>query len=664
VSLVEFSPHQRAVLAAVADTLLPPLTRDPDPGGYFATGALRAGTPERVLSLIAQLANPSDAIRLRLLVSILGSPAANLATGFGYRSFADMAPAAREAVLRSWATSAIALKRAGFQALKRLCHVAYFCWPTDGVRHPVWEVTGYPGPLPQPTTVVAALSTLGIDRDTTLDCDVVVVGSGAGGGVAAGVLAAAGRDVVVLEKGPNPSSRDLTQVEGDMLSELYLDRGMLMTQSGSMPILAGSCVGGGTAINWTTSFAPPDTIRAEWDRRSGLGLFTSARFGASVDRVVARANVGTTWTTPGRRDELLERGLTALGWDVHPIPRNVTGCREGLECGYCGYGCRYGAKNSTDRTYLADATAAGARLIPRCDVARVIVEQGRAVGVEGSARGADGRMYRVTVRAHVVIAAAGSIATPALLLRSGLKNPHIGRNLHLHPVSAVIGVFPDRVDPWSGSLQTRYTSRIADMDGQGYGARFETGPLHFALPASAVGWESARQLREDVARLGYTSVVGILLRDRDTGRVAVSRQGRARVHYELSRYDVQHMRRAIRAGAEVLAAAGATELITLQTPPVRARPGQSGWLDDMMARADAVGYRKCRMSYISFHQMASASIGRDPAHGAVGEAGEAFEVRGLYVADGSACPTSTGVNPMITIMAIGDHVARGIADAW
>jgi choline dehydrogenase-like flavoprotein len=542
--------------------------------------------------------------------------------------------------------------------------VAYFCWPVNGARHPVWDATGYPGPLPPPPGAVEPLPALAIGAETVLDCEVAVVGSGAGGGVAAGVLAAAGRDVVVLEKGPNPSSRDLTQVEGDMLSALFLDRGMLMTHTGSMPILAGSCVGGGTAINWTTSFALPAAIRAEWDQRSGLALFGRARFAESLDRVMARGNVGTRWTTPGRRDELFEQGLTALGWEVHPIPRNVTACREGLECGYCGYGCRHGAKNSTDRTYLADATSAGARLVPRCDVTRVLIERGRAVGVEASAVGADGRAHRVIVRARVVIAAAGAIGTPVLLLRSGLRNPHVGRNLHLHPVSAVIGVFPERIDPWSGTLQTRYTSHLADLDGRGYGARFETGPLHFALPASAFGWESARQLREDVGRLAFTSVVGILLRDRDTGRVAVSRRGRVRVHYELSRYDARHMRRAIRAGAEVLAAAGATELVTLQTPPVRARPGEPRWVENMMTRADAVGYRKCRMSCISFHQMASAAMGRDPERGAVGETGETFEVRGLYVADGSACPTSTGVNPMITIMAIGDHVGRAIAEAW
>jgi long-chain-alcohol oxidase len=664
VSLAEFSPRQQAVLAAVADTLLPSLEHDPDPAGFFATGALAADTPARVHGLIARLANPSDVARLRLLVALLGSRGANLAAGFGFRSFAEMDRDTREALLRSWAVSPIALKRAGFQALKRLCHVAYFCWPVSDTRHPAWEAVGYPGPLPQPANAPQVLPTLTIDRDTTLDCEVVVVGSGAGGGVAAGVLAQAGRDVIVLEKGPNPSAPELTQIEGDMLGELYLDGGLLMTQSGSMPILAGSCLGGGTAINWTTSFATPESVRNEWDDRSGLRLFTGERFAASLDRVMARVNVGTEWTTPGRRDELLERGLSALGWDVHPIPRNVTGCREGLECGYCGYGCRHGAKNSTARTYLTDAAAAGARLVAHCEVERVVVTGGRATGVAARARGPDGRLHHLTVRARVVIAAGGAISTPVLLRRSGLGHHDIGRNLHLHPVSAVIGVFPERVEPWSGSLQTRYSNHLADMDGHGYGARFETGPLHFALPASAFGWESARQLREDVARLGHMGMVGILVRDRDTGRVAVSRAGRARVHYEISRYDARHMRRAIEAAAQVLAAAGATELLTLHTPPVRVRPGGAHWLSDMMARADAVGYRRCRMSYISFHQMASAAMGRDAGRGPVGETGETFEVRGLYVADGSACPTSTGANPMISIMALADHVARAIAETW
>ncbi|MBI2073375.1 MAG: GMC family oxidoreductase [Gemmatimonadetes bacterium] len=567
----------------------------------------------------------------------------------------------RERVLQSWAFSTSALRRAGFQALKRLVHLAHYCWPQGDQSHAAWRAVGYPGPLPVPSSLPEPLPTVEVTRDTTFECDVVVCGSGAGGGVVAGVLAQAGKSVVVLEKGRNPLPSAMTQIEGDMLSAWYLDGGLVMTQSGSMPILAGSCLGGGTVINYTTAFPLPPPVREEWDARSGLGVFTSQRFAQSLERVSIRSGLGTCWNTPGERDALLERGCRALGWHVEAQPRNVTDCAEGLECGYCGYGCRRGAKNSTDRTYLRDAAAAGARLVVRCDVERVMHERGRVTGVAATVRSSRPPV-RLMVRARSVVVACGAIHTPAVLRRSGLTSPVIGQGLRLHPATAVAGVFPHRVEPWSGALQTRYSEAFADLDA-GYGARFETAPVHFALPASGFGWESARRFRHDLSRLGHTSIVGVLLRDRDAGRVAVGRDGRPRVHYELSDYDAGHVRRALLGAAEVLAAAGAQEIFTLHTPPARARPGTPNWRARLIAEADSRGYQRARLSYISFHQMGTASLGRDPATSAAGETGELPERRGLYVADGSAFPTSSGVNPMITIMAIADHVARAIGEA-
>ena len=655
------SAAQRAVLAAVCEALLPELHEEGDAAGFFAAGARQARTAERVEQLIGQLRDPLDRVKLRVLLSALDSPAVNLLLSGRPSSFAAMDGAAREAALRGWATSALPQRRAGFQALKRLAHVAFYCWPLDQAGHPAWRAAGYPGPLPPPAADVAALPVLAVERDTTLDCDAVVVGSGAGGGVAAGILAAAGRSVVVLEKGPNPASRDFTQVEGEMLGALYLDRALLMTQTGSLPILAGSCLGGGTTINYTTSFPLPDRTRAEWSDLSGLPLFGSPAFGESLDRVNARLGVGTRWTTPGPRDAILERGCRALGWHVDVIPRNVTDCKEGLECGYCTYGCRHGAKNSTARTYLADAARAGARLVVQCDAERVTVERGRATGVVATVRGADRAPHHLTVRANTVVAACGAINTPALLARSGVAGPAVGRGLRLHPATAVAGIFPDRVDPWSGGLQTRYSDELADQH-DGYGVKFETAPVHFALPASGFGWESPRQFKHDVARLGHLSIVGVLLRDRDAGRVAVSRHG-PRVHYELSAFDVGHVRAGLRGAAQVLAAAGATEIFSLHTPPARARPGAAGWLDRFTDDCDRRGYTRCRMSYISFHQMGGATMGSGRRRSVAGESGETHDVRGLYVADGGAFPTSSGVNPMITIMAIADHVAHAILAA-
>ncbi len=632
--------RQRRTLGAVCETLV----------GEREPALARAET------LIASLKDPRDRARLGALLSALDLPLVNLVLAGRPRAFAAMTLPQREAALRGWASSRLGLRRAGFQALKRLVHVAHYCWPTTDGTHPAWRAAGYPGPLPPPPQAPAPLGVLTLDRDTTLDCDVVIVGSGAGGGVVAGVLAAGGLSVVVLDKGPNPDPRTFTEVEGEMLSRLYLDGGLMMTQSGSLPILAGSCLGGGTVINYTTSFALPEATRAEWDARSGLDLFTSARFGESLERVQARVDVGTRWCTPGRRDELLERGCKALGWHVGVIPRNVTDCREGAECGYCGYGCRFGAKNSTAQTYLRSAVAAGARLIADCDVERVLLERGRASGVTARV-GA----HRLTVQAKTIVVACGSIYTPTLLARSGIAASRLGRGLHLHPATAVAGIFPQRVEPWTGALQTRYSDQLADQDA-GYGTKFETAPVHFALPASGFGWDSAAAHRGDLARLGHTSIVGVLLRDRDAGRVAVSRAGHPRVHYELSAFDVAHVRTGLIGAARVLAAAGATELFTLHTPPVRARVGERGWLERLSTGMDRLGYTRCRMSYISFHQMGTAAMGRDPAHSVTAATGQVHGVSGLYVADASTFPTSSGVNPMITIMAIADHVARGILE--
>jgi len=656
--------RQRAVLAAVCDTLVPSIAHDDDPHGFFAASHHGSGLLERVERLIGMLEDPRDRLRLRLLLEALASPFGNLVTSGRFRSVPAMDVPEREAMLRDLAGSGIQLRRAGFQALKRLVHVGYYAWPADGRSHPAWRAVGYPGPLPQPEQTFEPLPTLGIERDTVLDCDVVVVGSGAGGGTVAGLLAEAGKSVVVLEKGENPAAEKFTQVEGDMLNAFYLDAGLLMTQSGSLPILAGSGLGGGTVINYTTSFPLPAPQREEWARLSGLGLFTSARFEESFRRVAERVGVTTDYSDPATRDQLLEKGCRALGWHVDVIPRNVGArCKQGAECGYCGYGCRHGGKNSTAATYLADAARAGTRMVVRCQADRILTQGGRVTGVAARVRRADGTYASLVVRAGRVVAACGSVHTPALLVRSGLTSPAIGRGLRLHPATALCGIFPERVEPWTGSIQTRYSDRFADQH-EGYGVKFETAPMHFALPASAFGWEGAARYKADISRLGNLSIVGVLLRDRHPGRVRTGRDGRPRVHYEISPYDARHLRAGLRGGAELLAAAGANEIFSVQQPPARTRPGGEGWLDRFAGAMDERGYDRCRMAAITFHQMGSCAMGASRATSVVGETGESYDVGGLYVADASTFPTSSGVNPMITIQAMADHVARAMLETW
>ncbi|MEE8135386.1 MAG: GMC family oxidoreductase N-terminal domain-containing protein, partial [Gemmatimonadales bacterium] len=287
---MSLSRSTRETLTAVCDALVPP----------YDDRVLDMGVSERAEQLIARLPDPADRTRLSLLLHALGSRVASL-VGIGRLSrFHRLPRGDRERILASWATAPLQLPRTGFQALKRLVYVAHYCWPGPDGSHPAWETAGYSGPLPQPDTGVPPHDAESVERDTTIDCDVVVIGSGAGGGVVAGVLAGAGRDVVVLEQGPNPGAKDMTQIEGDMLDSLYLDGGLMMTQSGSMPVLAGGCVGGGTVINYTTSFELPDSIREQWDRISGLKVFSEASFGDAVKRVSERIGVNID-STPGTR---------------------------------------------------------------------------------------------------------------------------------------------------------------------------------------------------------------------------------------------------------------------------------------------------------------------------------------------------------------------------
>jgi choline dehydrogenase-like flavoprotein len=242
-----------------------------------------------------------------------------------------------------------------------------------------------------------------------------------------------------------------------------------------------------------------------------------------------------------------------------------------------------------------------------------------------------------------------------LLLRSGIRKG-VGHNLHLHPVTAVWGRFDEVVQPWTGTLQAVYSEELADLDG-GYGARFETAPVHPAYLALGTPWESPEQFDARMRDLPYLSLIGILLRDRSAGRVRIDRSGRPMVQYSLSRYDQGHVRAALLAAAQVLRAAGAREISTTQYRAVTWQAGQP--LDEWLGRADRVGYGVRETIYGSWHQMGTCRMGR--AQDSVVDAfGEIHGLRNAFVADGSLFPTASGVNPMISIAALAHYVAQQI----
>ena len=641
-----------AVLVAMADT--------------FIGGMGHAGSPIRVAATMedtfARLPSPADRRQLRLIVGVLGRRTGTFLLTGRPGPFYRWPRERRVRVMAAWSTSRLTFRRQLFQMFKRLSLLAFLGDTEADGSNPVWPEIGYPGPVSAPSPIPKPIRTTTLDGDTTLTCDAVVVGSGAGGGVVAAELAAAGKDVIVLEEGGYYNEADFNQLELAMMRKLYYQGGFAATADGAIALIAGGCLGGGTVVNYTTSFRSPDWLREEWAQQHGLRAFATDEFTASLDAVYERLGVNVDHSRVSARERVLERGLQRLGWHAGIMPRNVQGCSQDERCGFCGYGCQIGAKQSTLKTYLMDAYQRRARIVVHCAVDRVIIENGRAVGVRATVRQPEMPAFTLIVRSGAVVAAAGAIATPALLLRSGVRSPAVGRWLRLHPATAVSGIFDETIRPWEGTLQAVYSDEFVDLDGKHFGPKIESAPLHPALLALVTPWREPDHYGKLMRELPKLSLTGILLRDSGAGRVTV-RDGTARVDYRLSRQDLTHMRKGIEAGARILEAAGAREIFTSQAAYVAYRPGQSGGIEAFMDEVDRHGYGPGQIGYVSFHQMGSCRMGNDSQTSVIGADHQAHAVNGLFVADGSAFPSASGANPMITIMAMAHRASRFIAAA-
>jgi len=643
---------QSPVLVAMADT--------------FIGGMGHPGSPIRVAASMEEtfrrLPSEADRRRLRLIVGILSRRSGTfLLTGHPV-PFHRWSREQRVRVMSSWSTSRITFRRQLFQVFKRLSLLAFLGDTEDDGTNPVWPEIGYPGPVSVPPATPKSIRTTTLEGDTTLSCDAVVVGSGAGGGVVAAELSAAGKDVIVLEEGGYYNEADFNQLELAMMRKLYYQGGFAATADAAIALIAGGCLGGGTVVNYTTSFRTPDWLREEWASRYGLSAFTTDEYSASMDAVYERLGVNANHSRVSARERVLERGMRRLGWHTGYMPRNVQGCTQDERCGFCGYGCQIGAKQSTLKTYLMDAYRRRARIVVNCTVDRVVIEDGRAVGLRATVRQPDMPAFTLIVRSHAVVVAAGAIGTPAILQRSAVPSKAIGTSLRLHPSTAVSGIFDEEIRPWEGTLQALYSDEFTDLDGQHFGPKIESAPLHPALLALVTPWRKPDEYSRLMRSLPNLSLTGILLRDSGAGRV-VTKNGTTRVEYKLSRPDLVHMRQGIEAGVRILEAAGAKEVFTSQAAYVSYRPGQRGGVEAFMNEVDRNGYGPGQMSYVSFHQMGTCRMGNDPATSVIGPDHQVHAVKGLFVADGSAFPSASGVNPMITIMAMAHRASRFIAAA-
>lgn len=660
------TPGEFAILEAICDTLLPTLEPPIGSSSKVAAYYQRCARDLHVASRLAEkleAQGPKVQAEIRQFLSLFASAGPSLLFAGSARPFISLPQQKRERYLLALSNSPLGIFRKGYQGIKRLACLIYYSTLDEQGINPNWEMLDYTAPEPPPT-VPQPLTPLTIAQDTTLETDAVVIGSGAGGAVVAAELAMAGKNVIVLEKGGYNYEGNFTQLEEQAGSELFLKQGAMASEDLGILIMSGSTLGGSTIVNWMTCFRTPDDVLAEWEQASGLrGYFTDPLLQQSFASIEQRLSIHVEQGQHNRPNQVLFDGASALGYHAGANPRNAIGCER--RCGGCNFGCRHGCSQSTMKTYLQDAYDHGARVLVRCSANRILMEAGRAVGVQASVHDEEsGKTFNVTVRAKTVVVAAGALHTPALLLRSGLSNPHIGRHLHLHPTTVSVGLYPEKVYAWRGVLQSAYSDQFVHLDGN-YGYKLEAAPGHPGLFALARPWVSARDYREQMTRGAHLAPIIIVTRDKGEGAVVVDDTGEPIVKYVVSAYDRQHVAHGLRQMARIHFAAGAAEVMSLQNKPTFVERSAHSTLHEQHLRAfdrqvERHGFGPNRILMFSAHQMGSCRMGADSRTSVVDEHQQVHGVKGLFVCDSSVFPAASGVNPMLSIMGLAHRASQYI----
>lgn len=481
----------------------------------------------------------------------------------------------------------------------------------------------------------------------SVECDVVVVGTGAGGAPVAKALAERGHAVLLVEEGPLFTRQDFNGRALQMMKAMYRKAGATVAFGNTaIPIPLGRGVGGTTLVNSGTCFRAPAHVLDGW-AAEGLTALGGDGLDAHYAEVEAVLGVGpSSKEALGAPARLIAKGCDALGYSHHPLNRNAPGC-DGQ--GLCCFGCPTDAKRSTNVSFVPLALEKGAQLMTGFEVQQILTAGDAAVGVEGVST-ADGGKVRVTVRAKVVVLACGSLLTPGLLERNGLgrTSGELGRNLSIHPASAGLGVFDEEVHAWRTVPQGYAIDEFTRE-----GLYFEGGQVPLDITAvSLTGFGPAYVALME--RFNHSFTFGFMVKDTSRGRVLGVKDGAPRIVYSVNEVDRRRLQRGFAILARVYFAAGAKAVHL----PVLGFEHLKSLADvDRLERATIPARH---MDLTAYHPLGTARMGVDPLHSVVNGDHELHDLNNLFVCDGSVVPSSLGVNPQVTIMAMSLRAAEGI----
>lgn len=644
--------------------------------GAPATGSALPVIAERVDARLHTL--PEDKRRqVGQAIRLLASPMGGLLAGQRPVAFAALAPEAQAERLGRWVESPIGVVRSAVQTLRRLVMAVHYADPV------VSRAIGYAGPETSPRVLVdvgtpragergawsAMPERFDVDPSTPtgrVAADVVVIGTGAGGAVAAARLAEAGYRVVMLEAGAWHRREDFDDNEARQIERLYADGGLRTTDDAAIALVQGEAVGGSTLVNWMIMLRTPEFVLAEWASHHGItGMSPSdmAPVFARIEREVHASLVPDA--AHSVNNAKLLAGAQALGWRARAGQLNVVGCQR---CGCCGIGCRHGAKQSADVTYVPRALAAGATLFTSSRALRIeVLERDPGLNQQGTPplkrvvatrRHANGRVSTLHVEAPLMVCAAGAIETPVLLQQSGLGGDAVGQWLRLHPTTAVYAHYDEEVVASAGIPLSTVCDEFLQWQQTDYGFWIETPPMLPSFTAAALPGFGEAHAR-CMARYRNLGVTIGLTRDgaaraQSSGQVSVTRRGTRSIRYRLSREDAARVSASIQAMARLHLAAGAREVGSMHSVPRVVRHER-----DLGALAG--GIHPNGLALFSAHVNGTCRMGTARHTSATTPDGERHGVRGVYITDGSVLPTALGVNPQETIMAVASVLAERVA---
>ncbi|KAF5741835.1 long-chain-alcohol oxidase FAO3-like [Tripterygium wilfordii] len=621
-----FSSLQIQTLSAICETLIPPLPHhtidQPRLHSFYSSSGSQPPIPDEVAEVMVRRAKPDAVFIVGLVLRVLSFRLGTLLL-CGFRcldwkwpfihKFSEIPLERREEILKQWSKEKY-LKplRLLFAVTKMFCLYTFFSRTDENSRNPAWEAIGYQAdtrkklqknqerPLDKgiietmsenDSTLVQSLAEKGLQVSEDpekgicrIKCDVVIVGSGSGGGVAAAVLAGTGQKVLVLEKGNYFTPADYSSLEGPSLSELYESGALLSSTNGKFMILAGSTVGGGSAVNWSASIKTPKHVLREWSVDHKIRLF-----GCKAERFILEDAMNT------------RKRKKCVGVTAKILNSNVT--------------------------------------------------------------------YKLQIEARVTISACGALLTPPLMVSSGLQNPNIGTNLHLHPVLMTWGYFPEDKSEFEGKMFEGgiITSlhKVVSEDSNEVHAIVETPLIGPASFATVFPWVSGLDMKNTMVRYPRTANAFALIRDQGSGEV----KAEGRIKYRLHKSDKENLKIGLRRVLRILIEAGAAEVGTYRSDGQRIKcDGAKG--QDLEEFLDTIDVPEGLMSkeenwgaMTTAHQMGSCRMGKTEEEGGVDENGESWEAKDLYVCDGSLLPTAIGINPMITIQSTAYCISKKISES-